>query len=200
MDEERIDYRGREEEIRKLKIQQEWETKWSINYPNLTNTDISLLPCEKQIIEKVLACEGSACLYGNEKRSGKTRLAFMLLKKHFMNGKRCDFYHALRLSSEASQAARDCVTYEVVKKIVNNTDCILLDDIGKTKISESVGLFIYGIIDLSIVKNKIILVTTNFVAQELEDRFEDKDQAEAVIQRIREACQLFFVKKNNKNA
>ena len=118
----------------------------------------------------------------------KTRAAAANLKLQItQNNKRCRF---IRWSDLAMGYARTCkISSENSKFYIEqflSYDVLLIDDIGKRRITETAGEMLYDMIDLvySGEKKTKLWITSNKTLEDLSECFENLDIGDAVISRI----------------
>lgn len=120
---------------------------------------------------------------------GKTRAISNALYHMLRNGQKVKyiranefFNHHSTLSSENSKDVAD----GYLKQLLCGHDAIVVDDLGKKKVTEANGEALYNLLDMrynGTGKAKIWL-TANKSANGLKQRFEDRDVAEACISRL----------------
>ena len=118
----------------------------------------------------------------------KTRAAAINLKLQItQNDKRCRF---IRWSDLAIGYARVCKTASENSKFYIdqflNYDVLLIDDIGKRRITETAGEMLYDIVDLvySGEKKTKLWITSNKTLEALSECFENLDLGDAVVSRL----------------
>ena len=78
---------------------------------------------------------------------------------------------------------------------MGQVDLLILDDLGKEKLTESRGEWLYDIIDKRYVKNVPVWITSNMGSTALINRM-GYDRGEAMIRRLREMCFVWNSKKS----
>lgn len=89
-----------------------------------------------------------------------------------------------RADSELSEA-------EVIKMFTEDTDLLIIDDLGKENISEYTSTILYQIINRLYENEKPIIVTTNFGSATLRRKFGEKGNA--IVSRLAEMCEFIKV-------
>lgn len=87
-------------------------------------------------------------------------------------------------------------TEEAILKIYENCSLLIIDDLGKEKPTEWALQMIYAIIDRRYNALKPVIITTNYGAKELIEKFtinDDSSTAEAIVDRLFEMCQYLFI-------
>lgn len=118
----------------------------------------------------------------------KTRAAAINLKLEIaQNGKRCRF---IRWSDLAAGYARTCkMSSENSKAYINGFlryDVLMIDDIGKRRITETAGEMLYDMIDLvySGSSQTVLWFTANKTLADFANQFENLDLGDAVVSRF----------------
>ena len=118
----------------------------------------------------------------------KTRAAAINLKFEIeQNGKRCRF---IRWSDLAAGYARTCkMSSENSKNFINGFlryEVLLIDDVGKRRITETAGEMLYDMIDLvySGSSRTVIWFTANKTLADFANQFENLDLSDAVVSRF----------------
>jgi len=84
---------------------------------------------------------------------------------------------------------------EMIKTFTEDTDLLVIDDLGKENISEYTATILYQIINRLYEHEKPLIITTNFNSSMLRKKFGEK--GEAIVSRIAEMCE--FVKINSED-
>ena len=150
--------------------------------------DRSRLP-DPSRLDAVLAWEcgpRGLVLHGDTGR-GKTRCAWALLAREFANGRSVvamDSMAGLRYAAMYSESAR------LVEKWLESaiaTDILLLDDVFKTKLTDSFEGVIFTLVDQRIANDRPVILTSNDTGTTLAGRM-TQDRANPLLRRLREHC------------
>ena len=166
-----------------------WEKKCPIEY---RETDSKRLPCDRETIAKVYAWPlvgASLLLYGPPRR-GKTRLAWMLCRKHYLTGASVLAMDAPQFSAEASGAYRDGKEGEFFARMVK-PEILFVDDAGKTRMTDRTLEALFTVIERRGARRKAMLITINGKTEDLLAKWLDREKldpetAGAIIARLDE--------------
>lgn len=156
--------------------------------PVFHDTDINRLPFPK-ISQKAVAWEcGSrgVILYGKT-RSGKTRTAWLMVRKQFKAGHQVCVMDSMSgfeyagVFTDGGQAAMEWVKERA------NCPLLFLDDVFKVKLTESFEAAMFAIIDHRFNYKLPIIVTLNDTGATLSARMSG-DRGDAFIARLKEMC------------
>lgn len=134
-----------------------------------------------------LSKEG-ALLFGDTRR-GKTRGATQMLKKAHYSGFVCSWVDSDTFASECVAALRGDTERHFYKDMLS-PQILLLDDLGKSKLTQRVTEGFFQVIDKRSRALKTTIITTNETGESLANRCEDKELAEAAIRRLKEFCRI----------
>ena len=120
--------------------------------------------------------------------TGKTRTAYQILKHLLYQDKRVMAYDFIQFGREASEAA---FSNNVSKWIhpIETVDVLLLDDIGKKKMTSSSEEAFFDIINTRMVNGLATILTCNMSGEELQ-RAMSPDRGVPLVRRLREYCQV----------
>jgi len=148
-------------------------------------------PWHKEALAWVYGPKGLV-LYGGT-GTGKSRVAFLLLKREHLIGRACAAYSHVEFVSEATRASRDFRSGEMWIGMVKSLDLLVLDDLGKMRLTTATGDasaasgILFDLLDNRI-KNKMpTIITTNNVGEKFESEW--GDHGKALVRRFREFCQ-----------
>lgn len=161
------------------------------------NTDIAMLPDLQSFQQAMNWKYGSTgLLLRGPTRRGKTRSAFKVLEREYMNGHSIKLFGPKEFTRECGMAAQESLkTAKRFVKYVSNVDILFLDDFGKADMSDSAQASIFEVIENRCAGRKPIVITTNDLGETLENRFY-AERGAPLIARLREYCQqvVFRVK------
>ena len=66
---------------------------------------------------------------------------------------------------------------------------LVLDDLGKEKMTQRLETVLFAIIDERTANNKVTIITTNYTSQGLQDRFSNAETGPAFIRRLKDYFQ-----------
>jgi|Wag4MinimDraft_11_1082651.scaffolds.fasta_scaffold05340_4 DNA replication protein DnaC len=89
-----------------------------------------------------------------------------------------------KADSELSEA-------EIIKMFTQDTDLLIIDDLGKENISEYTSTILYQIINRLYENEKPVIVTTNFNSAALRRKFGEK--GDAIVSRLAEMCEFIKI-------
>ena len=124
---------------------------------------------------------------------GKTHLAAAIANELINNlysvvfGNVTDLITLIR-STYSKEA--DITEAEIIKTFTEDTDLLIIDDLGKENVSEYTATILYQIINRLYEYEKPLIITTNFNSSMLKRKFGEK--GDAIVSRIAEMCE--FVK------
>jgi len=171
------------------------EARW-MEYcpPSFQDTDISKLPFPK-VSAKVLAWEHQKrglILYGKT-RSGKTRTAWLLVKKQFEAGRTARVMDSMSGFEYAAKfGAGGAAALEWVQ-LRCKCSLLFLDDVFKVKLTESFEAAMFAIVDCRLNHNLPIIATLNDTGATLSARMTG-DRGDAFIARLKEMCDTIHFK------
>ena len=156
--------------------------------PSFQDTDLAKLPYQI-VTEKVLAWEyqkRGMILYGKT-RSGKTRTAWLLVKKQFEAGRTARVMDSM--SGFEYAAIFGAGGAEALEWVKARSKCSLLflDDVFKVKLTESFEAAMFAIVDYRLNYQLPIIATLNDTGATLSARMTG-DRGDAFIARLKEMC------------
>lgn len=123
--------------------------------------------------------------------TGKSRCAWLLLKREFLAGRsvrHVDYSAALEYASRYSESARDVQQW--IERFCE-TELLLLDDVFKSKLSDSFESALFIIISRRIEKQLPLLLTANDSGASLKERM-TQDRGPAMLRRLKEFCDVII--------
>lgn len=153
--------------------------------------DIDLWPNGSDRFRELMAIDLSAegALIHGVSRTGKTRIASQMLKKAHYSGFVCSWVDSETFAFECVQAYRGDSDRHFYTTMVA-PQVLLLDDLGKSKLTQRVTEGLFQIIDKRSRAFKTTILTTNETGGSLATRCDDKELAEAAIRRLKEFCRI----------
>lgn len=129
----------------------------------------------------------SGLLLHGETGRGKSRCAWELIKREFMAGRRIETlncFSGIKYGSLFAENAK--VPYEWVSD-VSKADLVFLDDVWKSKLTDSFEQAVFAIINNRVENLLPIIATTNDTGETLANRM-GEDRAAPMVRRLRENC------------
>ena len=161
--------------------------RWEAICPPLyQETDPGLLNQAK--LKEVLAWEygPKGLLLVGQTATGKTRTAWMLLKKLIQSGLYVEAFDCMGFSHKCSRMFGDFVGAEWIERLVG-VDVVYLDDLGKGKLTERVEAEMFGLIERRCAQKRPIIATLNMTGQTMQSKL-TTDRGEPLVRRLREFC------------
>ena len=128
-------------------------------------------------------------LYGDT-NTGKTRVAFAILKREHLKGRNCGAYTHSEFVREATRAATDSRSGPLWIETVCNLDLLLVDDFGKVRLTTAGGDtsaatgIMFDVIDSRCKNLRPSIITTNITGDVIEKQW--GDHGAAMARRMRE--------------
>ena len=117
-------------------------------------------------------------------RAAAYNLQLEIAKSH----KRCRFYRFVDLAAEYAAICKkeSEASHSFIESLLNENDVIMIDDIGKRRITENAGEMLYDLFDrlYSGMNDTLVWVTSNFTLSGLSAGFVNPDVSDGVISRI----------------
>lgn len=153
--------------------------------------DIDLWPNQPEIFQTLMAIDLSyqGALIHGVSRTGKTRIASQMLKNAHYRGFVCLWVDSEEFATKCVQAHRGDNEGHFYREMVS-PQILLLDDLGKSKLTQRVTEGLFQVIDKRSRSLKTTVLTTNETGGSLANRCEDKELAEAAIRRLKEFCRI----------
>lgn len=163
--------------------------EWTAICPPLyRQTDRDRLP--KALLEAVRDFDGTKSLgLIGKPGAGKTRAAFLALRKMHFQGKRCAYINGAQFNAQIANKGADFPELRSAAnhalQLIRDCDFLLLDDVGKQRFTEASEQELYGLLEHRNAFLKPIIWTSNSNAKELQGRI-SKDRGDALIRRLTE--------------
>lgn len=120
--------------------------------------------------------------------SGKTYEAVGLAKKALEEGMKVIFYSAAKLF-EALREYNHQDPSDYTLSTIRNRDVLIIDDLGKEKLTEWKYEQLFDIIDHRYGFEKTTIITSNYSLSDLAKRYGDNVGGQAIVSRIAEMCE-----------
>jgi DNA replication protein DnaC len=165
--------------------------------PAYRATDYSklLFNQKKEALDHV--AQGGSALLNGSTGTGKTRLAWLMVRAPFMRGKSVHFWSHISLSKHfAAEAMKSAQWLSLALNKVSSCDILVLDDLGKARMTNADGQslqneeMIFELLDRRLAHQRQTIITTNDTGQSLEARM-TSDKGAPLIRRIRDLCTTF---------
>lgn len=155
-------------------------------------TDINLLPTAPECVQAVLGADLSrrGLVLVGTKGTGKTRLAWMLLRREFMAGRKVAAVTATEFALAIRQHGGKHTLPEYLRGLCE-ARVLLLDDLGKEKLTDSVIPQLFHVFDQRMIHLRPTIVTTNYRSSAFVERFDE--HGEPLLRRIRESCEAIVI-------
>lgn len=154
--------------------------------PLYRDTDPLKLPCNPEVTKLVLGWvygPKGLVLYGATGR-GKTRLAYMLVRRLVLDGRSVSAFDPLSFAHRVGETFGEYQGERFIRE-QQRVDVLMLDDLGKAKLTERAEAELFGLVEHRIANLKPLIVTTNFVGDKLSDKLSE-DRATPLVRRLRE--------------
>jgi DNA replication protein DnaC len=176
-------------EAREAEMKTRWErmAEWVKQCPKAyRESDWKRLPC-RHLINEVQAWQYGkrGVLFAGSPGVGKTRLAYILLKRLHAEGRHVRAMTATDFALAVQEQGGKHKLPEWLKDLCS-VSVLLLDDLGKEKLSESVVAQLFHVLDKRMAEELPVLVTTNYKGQHFIERF--GEYGEPLYRRLKEAC------------
>jgi hypothetical protein len=166
-----------------------WErmAEWTRQCPKAyRDSDWKQLPC-RHLINEVQSWQYQkrGVVFAGSPGVGKTRLAYIMLKRLHAEGKRVRAMTATDFALGVQEQGGKHKLPEWLKDLCG-VSVLLLDDLGKEKLSESVVAQLFHVLDKRMAEELPVLITTNYKGQHFIERF--GEYGEPLYRRLKEAC------------
>ena len=135
---------------------------------------------------------GRGLLLHGETGRGKTRAAWLLLRRLHDQGRSITAFDCVSFGHECVRRCRDSHgNDEHVERWADNlatVPVLFLDDFAKEKLTERVEVELFGLIERRTANCLPIILTTNFVGEALEAKL-SPDRGAPLVRRLREFCE-----------
>jgi DNA replication protein DnaC len=189
----RLEEEKRETE-RTMQIAIDHEKLWCKTCPAIYRaTDIDQLPDPKTTL-RVTAWEygPKGLLLHGESRTGKTRSAWLLLRRLFDEKRSIMAWDGIGWFFEVGRAFRDIEHADKWLSIIAKVDVLFLDDIFRGRMTDAQDMALWGVIERRMSSGKPCIVTTNATGETLEARC--GPSVIPIIARLRECCEAVTFK------
>jgi len=183
--------READEKTEAARISGEREARWqAICPPAYRDTVIEKLPNPNKATE-ILAWNYGATglLLHGKTRKGKSRCAWLLVRKTFEAGKSIrvlDSMAGFHYGAVFANSGREALEWVEAR---SKCGLLFFDDVFKVKLTDSFEAAVFAIVDYRISHNLPILATLNDVGDTLAARM-TSDRGEAFVARLREMCHV----------
>jgi hypothetical protein len=171
------------ERAREARLAAMWD---AICPPLYQDTDESRLPSEP--FGKVMAWEYGAAglLLVGGSGLGKTRCIYRLLYRLLQEERSIRAFDATKFAHDCARHFGDGSGERWISELCA-VDAVLLDDLGKAKMTERVEAELFGLVEKRAANFKPLLVTTNFTGQLLLQKLSE-GTGPALVRRLRDFC------------
>jgi hypothetical protein len=154
-------------------------------------TEIARLELLVPKLKEILAWQfGSRGLIIRSRASGrgKTRSAWRLLRKQWLNDRSIAFYTAGMFQRKAQDAAHNYQLDPWFNRLAN-IDILFLDDLGKGNWTENTEAIWFDLVESRTSNGRPLIITTNYKGDELEESSRS-ETTEFTVRRLREFCEV----------
>jgi DNA replication protein DnaC len=124
-------------------------------------------------------------------RRGKTRAAWMLLKRLYLEeGRSIEAFRPMDLKLKVAKTWADADEADDWIWELRHTDVLFFDDLDTIKFTETVEETIYDIFEFRPTHGKPVIVTVNVTGRELAERMNANGRGAKIVERMREYCQV----------
>jgi DNA replication protein DnaC len=162
---------------------------WTCSFATATSTLENQAAIEKvKVYAENFTGRGGVVLLGPG-GTGKTHMVACMIDSLTSRGIRALFGNVLDLLGRLRRSYDDGAQEEEWRIIdeLASAPLLVIDDLGKEKVSGWVEQTLYRIVDMRYRENRALVVTSNFTLSELEKRY--NDVGSALISRIAEMCE-----------
>lgn len=122
---------------------------------------------------------------------GKTHLAAAIVNELLQKFYSVLFGDVVDIFLWLKERRTELTEQEKVRLVTEEIDLLVIDDLGKEKVTEYTGMMLYSIINKLYKENKPVVVTTNFTSAELRENLGHR--GEAIISRLSQMCKVVAV-------
>ena len=176
-------------EVRESEMKTRWERSaaWNKECPKAyRDSDWKRLPC-RHLINEVQSWQygKQGIVFAGSPGVGKTRLAYVLLKRLHAEGKSVKALTATDFALGVQEHGGNHTLPAWLKDLCA-VPVLLLDDLGKEKLTESQVAQLFHVLDKRMAGELPVLITTNYKGQHFIERF--GEYGEPLYRRVKEAC------------
>jgi DNA replication protein DnaC len=155
-----------------------------------TNTTRDRLPFLEKLTEVMgwKFCGHGLILHGPT-GGGKSRCAWLLMEREFKAGKSVSCLGAKAAIEYASTYSQSASDVEKWMNLHSGVDILLLDDVFKSKLTDSFEMAVFTIVTLRTERNRPIILTSNDTPTSLMSRM-SPDRAAPLMRRLVEHCHV----------
>ena len=119
--------------------------------------------------------------------AGKTRALWLLLKRLSEQGVRYRYWQARKLADTLATSFKRNQHEDIMHRL-QTIPVLVIDDLGKERGTERWETDLFDTVNTRTEYDRPIIVTTNLKSDDLIERYNDKELAEALIRRVFEFC------------
>lgn len=151
------------------------------------NTDASRSPMYEKVLSWYPTDDKSSLILHGESGTGKSRAAWIafdkLWLKHFPDK---SLFLQMRKFEGLIEKGFDDRGHGKVLDILTSCPVLVLDDLGKEKLTQRLESDLFAVIDERTANLKTTIITTNYTGEKLLERFQNKETGVALVRRIRD--------------
>lgn len=177
------EWKRRQEEERFARLEKAWK---QLCPPEMQDTNRDRLP--QVPLARAMAWrpqKKGLTLFGDT-GLGKTRVLWELLKELHFEEREFLCLRASEFSRKIEEASSYSHDLERLTKLYASVPILALDDLGKERRTGRIETTLFDIIDLRSIHQLPTIVTTNFVGEQLAERYTDKELGAALVRRLRD--------------
>jgi hypothetical protein len=154
----------------------------------LAATDPSKLPDPSKLTRIMYWHFGAkGLILHGETGAGKSRCASLLLRREWESRRSISILSSLAGHTYAARYARGADVVEEWFNKILNADIVFMDDVFKSKLTESFEAFLFGVIEERTNRRKPIIITVNDSDATLAARMSN-DRGPAILRRLKDFC------------
>lgn len=156
-----------------------------------TSKSASSYPLEMAKLSVISACEnGESIVLAGNPGAGKTHLAVAITKRVIEKGKNAIFapYVSLISDLKSSFSGTSEVSTHEMRRLLKNTDCLVLDDVGQELLTNYSSEFLFELVNDRYNSCKQLVITTNCLSSESLtekiDKVADNKRGKFIVRRL----------------
>ncbi|MFB5193166.1 ATP-binding protein [Alicyclobacillus fastidiosus] len=153
----------------------------------VTNDNRDAFQTAKEYVEQFRPSEGKGLIFTGTVGLGKTHLSAAIAMELLSREYSAVFGTVTTLLDEFRSAYdNDRIHHADVMRQLTRCDLLIVDDLGKEKVTDWVEQMVYELINTRYENNKSLIVTTNMTLTDIRDKYTERGAA--IVSRILEMC------------